>query len=107
MFREPAEPKAALSLVSAMEATGYMLPLLRVTEIFAGALLVAGALVPLALIILAPVVVNIFAFHLFLSPQYMPLVLSICALEVLLAWQHRRAFSPLFSIGDKAMEAGS
>ena len=28
MFSEPAEPKAALSLVSAMDATGYMLPLL-------------------------------------------------------------------------------
>src|SRR5438552_2879816 len=43
----------------ALFGTGYMVPLIMGTELVAGVLLLAGRFVPLALTLLAPVIVNI------------------------------------------------
>ena len=53
---------------SAMFATGYLFQLLKSVEVIAGFLLLSNRFVPLALALLAPVVVNIVAFHTFLAP---------------------------------------
>jgi hypothetical protein len=53
-------------------------------------------MVPLALVLLAPVIVNIVAFHLFLAPAAMPPAIVVSALEIYTAWQYRAAFRPLF-----------
>ena len=53
--------------------------------------------VPFALTILAPVIVNIIFFHIFLSPDLLPMALVVAAFELFLAWYYRAAFAPLFS----------
>jgi uncharacterized membrane protein YphA (DoxX/SURF4 family) len=63
----PMEGPAA-AFAGALFATGYMFPLIKGIEVLAGALLLAGRFVPLALLLLAPIVVNIAAFHVFLTP---------------------------------------
>jgi uncharacterized membrane protein YphA (DoxX/SURF4 family) len=95
----------------ALFATGYMLPLIKGTEVVAGVLLLAGRYVPLALTLLAPVIVNILGFHLFLAPSGIGLPLVVLALEVVLAWSYRSAFRPLLrarvapdASGDAAIE---
>ncbi|MEP7053586.1 MAG: DoxX family protein, partial [Pseudomonadota bacterium] len=65
---QPAPPPAAGAFAGAMMATGYFFPLLKATEVLAGALLLGNRYVPLALAVLAPVIINIVAFHLFLEP---------------------------------------
>ena len=87
-----AMPAAALALSTALMRTGYFLPLLGVTQATAGALLLSNRFVPLALTILAPVVVQIVAFHLFLAPQGMVMAIIVLALEIALAIAHRDAF---------------
>jgi putative oxidoreductase len=77
----------------ALIASGYMFPLLKGTEVMAGALLLSGRFVPLALTVLAPVIVNILAFHLFLAPSGLPLPLVILALELFLVRSYASAFS--------------
>ena len=52
----------------ALLKTGYFLPVLKLTEIISGVLLVLGRFVPLALTLLAPVIVQIFLFHILLIP---------------------------------------
>jgi uncharacterized membrane protein YphA (DoxX/SURF4 family) len=79
----------------AMIATGYLFVLVKVTEVVAGALLLVGRYVPLALALLAPVVVNIVAFHAFLAPSGIVLPLVVLALEVFLAWAYRRTYAPM------------
>ncbi len=58
-----------------------------------------GVAVPFALVILAPVIVNIVAFHIFLSPVPMQLAIAfiVTAFELFLAWYYRANFAPLFS----------
>lgn len=92
----PPQPPAAGEFFGAMAKTGYLLPLLFLTQVVGGALLLAGMMVPLGLTILAPVIVNIALFHLFLAPGGLPLAAIVGVLELLLAWQYRAAFAPLF-----------
>jgi len=89
---------AAGEFFGALFKTGYMLPLIFSTQVIGGALLLIGVAVPFALVILAPVIVNILAFHYFLSPVPAQVVIAlvVTALELILAWYHRAAFVSLF-----------
>jgi uncharacterized membrane protein YphA (DoxX/SURF4 family) len=80
---------------AAMMNAGYFFPFVHGTEVTAGVLLLSGRFVPLALTVLAPLVLNILAFHLFLAPSGLAAPLLIAALVVFLAWSYRSAFRPL------------
>lgn len=88
----PPMPAGVVALVDGMVKSGYLLKLLKITETAVGVLLVANRFVPLALTILAPIVVNILAFHVFLMPSGLPVALAVLALELYLAWQYREHF---------------
>ncbi|GHH53914.1 DoxX family membrane protein [Lentzea cavernae] len=86
---------AGVAFSAALYATGYMLQLASGVQVLAGVLLVAGRFVPLALALLAPVVVNIFLFHVFLEPSGLVMALLVVAAEIGLAWAHRDKFRPM------------
>ena len=92
---QPAHSGLAAVFVGGLAASGYMFPLIKATELAMGLLLLSNRFVPLALTILAPIVVNIVAFHLFLAPAGLALPLVITALGVYLATTERRVFAPL------------
>ncbi len=79
----------------ALAATGYMFPLIKATEVAAGLLLLSGRFVPLALTLLAPVMVNIVFFHAVLVKGGLELPLTLLVAEVYLAWAYRDAFAPM------------
>lgn len=91
---EPPPPESAAAFIGGLAASGYMFPLLKATETAAGALLLVNRHVPLALTLLAPVIVNIVAFHTFLAPVN-PVALLVLALELYLAFAYRAAFRPM------------
>jgi hypothetical protein len=93
----PPMPEAASSFFGALAATGYMLPLIKGTEVLAGLLLLGNRFVPLALLLLAPIVVNIVAFHAFLAPAGLALPVLVVLLTVIVAWSKRDVFAPLLS----------
>ncbi|MEL7059883.1 MAG: DoxX family membrane protein [Acidobacteriota bacterium] len=84
---------AAQEFFGALVGSGFLFEFIKATEVVCGALLLAGVLVPLALTVLAPIVLNIVAFHLFLDPAGMPIALVILALQVFLAWAYRGHFA--------------
>lgn len=79
-------PENMITFMNGMMATKYMFPLVKGTEVVCGALLLSGFFVPLALIVLAPVVLNIFLLHALMEPSGLPLAVFIGALEVYLAF---------------------
>ena len=83
------------NFAGALFATGYMFPLIKGTEVAASLLLLSNRFVPLALALLAPVLVNIVAFHGFLAPAGLALPLVLLALELYLARSYREAFAPM------------
>jgi putative oxidoreductase len=106
---QPPAPPRAMAFAGALAASGYFFPLLKATEVVAGALLLLG-FVPIALILLAPIVVNIVAFHVFLAPGNYAVVGLVLAAGIYLAIVHRAAFAPLFArpaAGPAAVKAAS
>ena len=92
----PMQASPAATLAGALMGSGYLMQLVFATEVTAGLLFLAGRFVPLALALIAPVIVNIVAFHAFLAPAGLGLALAVLASELGLAWNHRAAFAPLF-----------
>lgn len=80
--------------IGALAASGYLFPLLKGTEVVAGLALLSNRFVPLALAVLAPVLVNIVAFHAFLAGG-VGLGVALTALELYLAYAYRDAFAPM------------
>jgi uncharacterized membrane protein YphA (DoxX/SURF4 family) len=94
----PAAPPRAAAFAGALFASGYLFPLLKATEVVAGLLLLGGLFVPLALAVLAPIVINIVGFHLFLEPSGLPLPLVVLVVEIYLANTYRAAFAPMLHL---------
>jgi hypothetical protein len=92
---QPPAPAAAMSFGGALMATGYMFPLIKGTEVIAGLLLLGNRYVTLALALLAPVLVNILAFHAFLAPAGLAIPIVLLAAELYLAWSYRDAYLPM------------
>ena len=78
--------------------SGYMFQLVAITQLAAGALFLANRFVPLALALLAPIIVNIVAFHLFLAPTGLGIAILVLLMELGLAWVYRKAFRPMLAM---------
>ena len=85
-------------LIGGLAASGYFFPLLFWTYLLTGAALLSGRFVPLALTVLAPIIVNVICIHLFVSTTGLTFALLVAALEVYLAWIHRPAFRTLLAV---------
>ncbi len=90
----------------ALMKTGYMFQFIKVVEIAAGLLLLLNRFVPLALAILAPIIINIFAFHLFLDPKPIIVAIVLAALEIYLAWAYRDSFRAMLTARTTPTAAG-
>ena len=87
---------AAAAFMAGLFKSHYLFPLIKATEIVSGALLLANRFTPLALILLAPIVVNIFAVHLLLVPSGLPIGILVVVLEAYLGWAYRDSYRALF-----------
>ncbi|MGE5194517.1 MAG: DoxX family membrane protein [Deltaproteobacteria bacterium] len=95
----PPMPPAAGEFIGALVKTGYLMTLVKLTEVVCGALLLSGFLVPLALVLLSPVIVNIALFHVCLvPPQEGVMQFVFVAMHVFLMWQYRAYYKGLFTL---------
>jgi uncharacterized membrane protein YphA (DoxX/SURF4 family) len=92
----PPPPAGRVStFLAGVMATGYLMQLVHAVEAAAGILLLANRFVPLALTVLAPIVVNILGFHLLVAGGGLAIPTAILVAGVYLAWTHRGAFAPM------------
>lgn len=77
-------------------ASTYFMPLLSSAKIAIGVLLLMGRMVPLALVMLAPIMINIVAYHIWVDESMLPLALGLLGLHLALAVVYRRSFTTLF-----------
>jgi putative oxidoreductase len=66
-------------------------------QILGGALLLLNRYVPLALVILGPVIVNIFFFHLLMDPSGLPRAIAVVVLWGIVAGRHWQSFAGIFA----------
>lgn len=90
-------PPKLVAFDAGLRSSGYLFELIKGTEAAMGLLLLLNRFVPLALVILAPIVLNIVLVHVLLAPAGLPIAIVVLALELYLAWVHRRAYSALLT----------
>ena len=91
-------PSGAVALSTAFAQSGYLMQLAMGTQVVAAILLLTDQFVPLALALLAPVIVNIIAFHLFLwRGGSLPMGVLALGLEIFLAWAYGPSFRPMLA----------
>ena len=106
---QPPPSGAMATYFTGLVASGYFIPFLKGTEVAMGIALLSNRFVPLALTILAPIVLNIFAVHAFMAPAGLPLAVVVLALELYLAWAYRDSYALVVRarVSPKAQQAES
>lgn len=89
----PEVAPAARAFSDALAATGYMMPFIGIVQVVCGTLLVANRFVPLALLLLAPFLVNSVLFHVVLERTGLVPSLVFMALLLAQAWVYRGTFA--------------
>ena len=65
-------------------------------QVAGGVLLLVGRFVPLALVLLGPVIVNIVLYHVFLNPSGVALAIVVVILWLIVFYGYRQYFSGIF-----------
>lgn len=85
----------AESFINGLFGAGYFFPMMKSIEVVGGLALLMNRFVPLTLVVLMPITVNIFLFHLLLAGNPV-LSIVMLAMQLYLAWVYREHYSPLF-----------
>ena len=92
----PMPPGPAGQYMTLLGPTIYM-HFVFLVQIVGGVLLLSGQFIPLALILLGPVIVNILLFHISLEPAGLPPGLLAAVLWFIIFFGVRRAFAGVFA----------
>lgn len=93
----PPEATGAMKTFGAgLEASRYLMPVVKAIELTCGVAFLSGRFVPLATVLIAPIVVNIFFVHAFLAREGLPVALFLVLANLFVAYNHRESYRPLF-----------
>jgi uncharacterized membrane protein YphA (DoxX/SURF4 family) len=87
-------PPDVITVSTGLMKGGY-LAVVSATEIIVAVLLLTNRFVPLALALLAPIVVGILTFHIAIAPATIIPGTVVLVIELYLAWAYRGAFRPM------------
>lgn len=92
----PPPTGAAADFMNSLGATGYIFPVVGFLEVVIGAMLLLKKWVAFALILLAPISINILLFHFFLDIPGVTAALVVALLNGILIYKHWKQYTPLF-----------
>lgn len=95
MAAPPDAPEGLKIVMSGYVASGYFLTLLKATELVCGLAFVSGYYVPLATVVIAPVIINIFFINLVFTPAVLPVAIFLILANSFVAYYYRAAYAPL------------
>jgi putative oxidoreductase len=92
----PPPTGVAAQFFGALFASHYYIVIFAV-QVLGGLLLLVNRFVPLALVILGPIIVNIFFFHTLMAPAGIPLAILVVILWAIVAVRNKQHFAGLFT----------
>jgi hypothetical protein len=87
-------PEEIITVSTALMKGGYM-TVVSGAEVLIAVLLLTNRFVPLALALLAPIIVGILTFHIAVAPASIGPGIVVLLMELFLAWAYRAAFRPM------------
>ena len=96
LFPEPPLTGNMKTFNDGLEASGYLVPLVKIVELICGLSFIAGKFTRLTYILLMPVSVNILFTHLFLAPEGIPLAAFLLLGNIFLLYTKWNNYKELF-----------
>ena len=81
-----------------LNASGYLLPLVKAIELICGIAFILGRFVPLATIVIFPITVNILGVHVFLAPEGLPVAIFVLMANLFLVYRNKNHYGELLTI---------
>ncbi len=78
-----------------LNASGYLVPLIKTVELICGIAFIAGRFVPIATVVIFPIVVNIISVHVLLAPEGLPIAIFVLLATLFLAYTSRNHYREL------------
>jgi len=95
----PPEPTGAMKIFSdGLAASVYLMPAVKIIELICGIAFLSGRFVPLAAVLISPIIVNIFFVHAFLGPEGLPVAIFLVLANSFVIYYHRECYKPLLKI---------
>jgi putative oxidoreductase len=98
MPKAPEMTAAQTSFMTGVMASVYLFPLIKITELLCGVMLLIGRTAPLASIIIFPITLNIFLYGVFLAqPKDIPMGAVMLLFNLVLLYVYRAKYLPIVS----------
>ncbi len=78
-----------------VNATGYLMHFIKITELICGLAFISGYYVPLATVVIAPITLNILLFHIFVDTAGLPVAIFLLLANLFLAYANWDKYKPL------------
>jgi putative oxidoreductase len=80
-----------------LASVGYFFPLLKIVELICGLAFVVGRFVPLATVVIAPIIVQILFFHAFIDLTGLPVAIFLVLANSFVAYYYRKNYAGLLT----------
>jgi uncharacterized membrane protein YphA (DoxX/SURF4 family) len=78
-----------------MVASGYLFQAIKIVELVCGLAFVSGFFVPLASVVISPIIINILLVHIFLDTSGLPVGIILTISNIFFGYYHKELFIPL------------
>ncbi|HWA33233.1 MAG TPA: DoxX family membrane protein [Cyclobacteriaceae bacterium] len=95
LFPQPVLEGNLLTFNKGVEASGYLMTLIKATELIAGIAFLSGRFVRIAAVVIFPVIVNIFMVSLMLAPEGLPVAIFLVLADLFIAFYYRKDYAPM------------
>ncbi len=95
-FKLMKEPEATGSIKifnDGIAASVYLMPTVKIFELLCAVAFLSGRFVPLATVVIFPIILNILLFHAFLLPSGLPLAILLMLGDLFLAFYYREKYT--------------
>ena len=92
----PMPPGDLKTFNEGLMASHYLMPTVKVIELLCGLAFVTGRFVPLAAVLISPIIVNIVGVHICLDHTGLPIAIFLVITNGLVAYYHRDRYAALF-----------
>ncbi len=95
LMPQPELKGGAKLFMEGLIASHYFLPLLQITQLLCGMAFIIGRFVPLATVVIFPVILNITLYHAFVAPEGLPIAIVLLLANLFLAFAYRKNYATL------------
>ena len=96
-MQAPTMSPQATAFQTGLFGAGYFFPFLKALEVVSGLALVLNRFTAFFLLVLLPITINIFLFHVELVPSGAPMAIGILVIHLFLGYAYRKYYASLFT----------